>query len=310
MPNKLVWVTGAHGFLGRHVAREYAKRRWTVVGIGHGDWAPALWKSWGIEEWHHRTVNLDSLAACDGNPDLIVHCAGSSSVGFSFNSPFEDFQKTVASTMDLLEFVRLRSIRAKIVYPSSTAVYGSVPKGKISEDTALNPISPYGTHKMIAEHLLKSYSSHFGINGSIIRFFSIYGNGLTKQLLWDLCSRLSEAPEQIALYGTGNEIRDLLHIDDAVRLILAASETVSAGCPSFNGGSGTGITVREIAEEVRNAFHSTCAVQFNGIARKGDPRYYQADTKRAESLGWKPQHPWREGVKEYVAWFKETHNLK
>ena len=98
-------VTGAHGFLGRHVARALARAGRTVIGIGHGDWSEAQWRAWGLAAWHHDDVKTQALAA-PGAPGAVFHCAGSGSVAFSMAEPAQDFDRTVGTTLEVLEFLR------------------------------------------------------------------------------------------------------------------------------------------------------------------------------------------------------------
>ena len=312
MDNKTVWVTGAHGFLGRNLCRYLSGHDFRVVGIGHGHWNPGEAEAWGMSQWVFSDITLAALSEIEsklGRPEAIFHTAGSGSVSMSQENPYLDYQRTVGTTVDVLEFVRLLSPESKIIYPSSAAVYGAVDEGKISEDTPLNPVSPYGVHKEIAEQILRSYATHFGIRASIIRFFSLYGSGLKKQLLWDLCCKFEQKEGEIILHGTGDEIRDWIHIEDAVRLMLRAYENASQEITLLNGGTGIGTTIREIANEVRGAFGDDRRVRFNGTTRAGDPRFYQADISRAQSMGWKPRTDWRIVVKDYVSWFKETRGI-
>lgn len=312
MSKKVVWVTGAHGFLGRNLCRYLSKKGFHVIGIGYGHWELGEAQEWGISQWFFSDINLAALYDLEskvGRPETIFHTAGGSSVPLSLENPYIDYQRTIGTTIDVLEFVRQKSPKTKIVYPSSAAVYGAVKKGRIPEKTALNPVSPYGVHKKIAESLLRSYATHFGIKNSIIRFFSLYGNGLKKQILWDLCCKLASKKKVIILYGTGNEIRDLLHIDDAVRFMSMAVDKASTNVKPVNGGTGEGTTVRKIATEVQSSFGGSINIRFNGRVREGDPRFYQADTRCSKSWGWIPQVNWRNGIRDYVQWFKEARGL-
>ena len=109
-------VTGAHGFLGRYVARQLARDNWRVIGLGHGSWARDEWKVWGIAEWHCADIALETLLIYAGEPDVIVHCAGSGSVGFSMTHPYQDFQRTVATALAVLEYARLYVPRVRTAF--------------------------------------------------------------------------------------------------------------------------------------------------------------------------------------------------
>ena len=302
MAGATVVITGAHGFLGRHAARTFAGRGYSVVGIGHGNWPRAEWESWGLSDWHQADVTRESLRQFAGAPHAILHCAGSGSVGFSVAQPFEDFQRTVATTAHVLEYVRLDSPATRVVYPSSASVYGRAEAFPIHEDCQLAPIAPYGAHKRMAEELLAFHARWFHVAVSVVRFFSVYGCGLKKQLLWDACRKLT-AGDRVFM-GTGDEIRDWLHVDDAAELLLLAIEQASPECPIANGGTGEGVRVRDLLNSLAQSLcPSRPSVEFSGVASSWDPECYIADPTRAISWGWRPQRQWRKSVAEYVAWW-------
>jgi UDP-glucose 4-epimerase len=259
---------------------------------------------WGIAEWHSADVVTETLMTYAGEPDVIVHCAGSGSVGFSMTHPYQDFQRTVATTLAILEYARLYAPQACIAYPSSAGVYGVVQKLPIVETDRLTPNSPYGVHKRLAEELCASYAKHFGIRAAVVRLFSIYGAGLRKQLLWD-ASRKIVAGEN-GFFGTGDEIRDWLHVEDAAGLLIAAIDHATAKCPIVNGGSGVGVTVRDMLMELFACFGRTERPAFSGTSRGGDPAGYIADISLVQEWGWRPKVGRQEGVREYAAWFKDS----
>ena len=296
-----VLVTGAFGFLGRHVTRRWAQEDWHVTGLGHGDWTRESWRNWGVDDWHMAEVTLDTLATYGGEPDVIVHCAGSGSVSFSVIHPYQDFQRTTLTTAAVLEYVRLHSPHTRVVFPSSAAVYGVVNRLPIAETAALAPVSPYGVHKRLAEELCQSYANTFKLQVSIVRFFSLYGLGLRKQLMWDACCKLATGEARFA--GTGNELRDWIHVTDAAELLACAATRAGQDCPVFNGGSGRPITVQEVVSRLSLMFPGVPAL-FTGDVRPGDPHQYQADVSRTHALGWRPLVELDDGIAEYGEWYK------
>ena len=112
---KSVLITGAHGFLGRYVARCFKECGYRVVGIGYGQWSSAKYGVYGIDDWLEAAIELGSLLTLKSRPDVIVHCAGSGSVGFSIQYPMQDFQMTVDSTLAVLEYMRLDCPDARLV---------------------------------------------------------------------------------------------------------------------------------------------------------------------------------------------------
>jgi UDP-glucose 4-epimerase len=300
---KTVLVTGAHGFLGRNTALFFKNKDFRVVGIGLGNWESEESKRYGIDTWFESSVNLSVMHNLKTKFDVIVHCAGASSVGYSFAQPFDDFDMTVNTTISVLEYMRLYNQEAKLVYPSSAAVYGIKDDWPIKENDSLDPVSPYGHHKKIAEELCKSYSDFYGINVTIIRFFSLYGNGLRKQLLWDACWKFNQGKDQPVFFGTGEEIRDWMHISDATKLIYAVLQSKDR-FQVYNGGSGKRIAVKEIIHLMASALEQSKKITFNGITKEGDPKYYIADIAKALTLKWKPEKIIAEGINEYAEWFK------
>jgi UDP-glucose 4-epimerase len=304
---KSILITGAHGFIGRHLSRLYANAGYAVTGIGHGNWDYHEYSQFGLTFWHTADITLDALFTYAGKPDVIVHCAGSGSVAFSMEQPHQDYVRTVANTAAVLEYIRLHSPKTVLVYPSSAAVYGDVETVPIVESAPLRPASPYGTHKVMAEELCHSYARHFGLAVVIVRFFSIYGQGLRKQLLWDACRKMSSG--ELTFFGTGQEVRDWLHVDDASSLLMFASAVASPRCPVVNGGSGAKVANATLLEKLRQAVGAPGPVVFNGAGRSGDPSRYVADNTQALSLGWSPRVALDEGIKGYVDWFQKLRHL-
>lgn len=296
-------VTGANGFLGRNTCKMLSQNGYSVIGVGHGDWADDKPIDFGIENWFEIDINLDTLRQYGGEPELIVHCAGSGAVGFSMQNPTTDFHRSVGSLSSLLEYIRVFSPNSKVIFPSSAAVYGEGVKLPISESSQLNPISVYGFHKLMAELLCKSYSMNFDLSIIVIRFFSLYGEGLKKQLLWDAGVKYSAGMNEFN--GTGKEVRDWLHVEDAANLIYTASKKSSQKYTIVNGGRGVGITVSEVVEKLYEMLGGNVSPSFTGQSRIGDPSAFCADISEVNKWGWQPKIPLEDGIERYAKWFSE-----
>lgn len=296
-----ILITGAYGFIGRHVALAAANKGAKVYGIGHGSWSRSEWEEWGLCDWYTADISLESLVLYGGRPDIIIHCASSASVPFSVEHPAKDFDRSVNTSLSILEYVRLQHPNASLVIPSSAGVYGSVEKQPIAVDESLNPVSPYGLHKKFAEELARSYSKNYSLNIAIVRLFSVYGPGLRKQLLWDACNRMSAGILTFA--GSGLETRDWIHVEDAASLLLLAADHASLDSPIVNGGSGEAPSVSQVLSVLSKYFCNDELPQFTGQQRFGDPIHYCADMTGALSWGWSPCRHWTAGIAEYAKWF-------
>jgi UDP-glucose 4-epimerase len=303
-----IWITGTRGFIGRHLSAWLSLRGHTIIGIGHGPWPQPEAAEWGVQRWLNGGIhssNLQHLLRETGAPDYIFHLAGGSSVGAAIASPHEDFSRTVATTAELLDWMRLEARNARLVAISSAAVYGAGHSGPIREDQARLPFSPYGYHKLMMEQLCQSYAGSYGLSVMAVRLFSVYGSSLKKQVLWDICARLESGSCQIELGGTGEELRDWTDIRDVVRVLeLAMSIPVDPDAiPIVNAGSGQATSISRIAQLVLESWPVPAWVRFNGKSRPGDPFSLVADSTFLHNVGFEWKIPVRSGICDYVRWY-------
>lgn len=307
-----ILITGAHGFIGKHLSKYLAAQGHHVIGIGHGIWPSNEALRWGVQHWLNGDIQTTKLRALQtwANPDLVFHLAGGSTVGAAVDNPYEDFSRTVTSTLELLEWMRLGLPSARLIPVSSAAVYGSRFSGQIPENVAGVPYSPYGHHKNIMEMLCRSYGDSYGINFQVARLFSVYGPELKKQLLWDICTRLSRGESPLVLGGTGAELRDWTHVEDVVAaLALIGFNDDSTHNNPINIGTGIGTSVQEIAQLVINAWQKRTGasprpeLRFSGQNRPGDPISLIAEPSSLSRFGFSYQTSLTEGIESFVDWF-------
>jgi UDP-glucose 4-epimerase len=302
-----VLVTGAHGFIGRHVCRSLATRGFEVRALGHGAWSDGEVASWGISRWLEADITFESLTQVAGGESLnaLIHCAGSGSVAYSYTTPFEDYQRSVSTVAVLLEYLRRSGAgRTRAVITSSAAVYGDQGDVDVTESSACSPISPYGFHKLAAENLCVSYARFFSVPVTVVRLFSVYGEGLRKQLLWDACQRFERGDTKF--FGTGHELRDWIHVQDAASLLCAASGASEARFALYNGGHEKA-TTGEVLCALGKQFAGSPVPIFTGDTHTGNPRRLTADCGNARlQLGWQPKVHLAAGLRQYAAWFQST----
>jgi UDP-glucose 4-epimerase len=307
----ICWVTGAFGFIGRRVSLALGRAGHRVLGVGHGSWPATEAAAWGLDSWVNGELNASNfhyLLEQGGLPSTIYHLAGGASVSAAIQNPLEDFRRNVIATAELLEWVRQDSRDTKLVVASSAAIYGNQHAGPIDENMLAQPFSVYGYNKAIMESLCHSYGFNYGVRCVVARIFSVYGSGLRKQLLWDLCTKLKLRPDVLKLAGTGEELRDWVHVDDTAQALTRLPELASREVPAINVGTGQGISVREVAATLCAAWSTDGAspqLQFDGSARPGDPVSLIADVRRLSNVGIQAERSFAVEAGNFVRWYKQ-----
>lgn len=305
--NKKILITGAKGFIGSSVCRYFKDLGYQTYGIGHGGLSVDESKQIGLDFWIKNNISIDAIREFDETFDLIVHCGGSGSVGFSVENPYQDFKKTVDGTLEVLEYIRLYNKDAHLIYPSSPAVQGECEDAPIREEYVGKPASPYGYHKKIAEDLCRSYSEKYSIRVSIIRLFSVYGRGLRKQLLWDAYHKIKASQDEVIFWGTGDETRDFMHIDDVISLMERLVD-VDEKFVIVNGGTGIRSTIRSIIEMLQKLIDSRINIRFNNQVNIGNPIYYLADLEKLQKYNFQPKVKLEDGIKDFIEWVGSEHD--
>lgn len=304
-----VWTTGGNGFISRHVAAAFAARGFNVIALGRQAAYDA--KGWGIRE----SVVAPSMSAAVaralekyGAPDYVFHGAGTPTVRAAEEDPEADRAVTIGETTNLLSVLLEKAPDAVFTYPSSCAVYGNATPSPIAESSVIAPMSAYGHTKAEAEQRCLD-AARAGLRVGIVRYFSIYGAGLRKQLLWDLAVALIRSG-RVDLAGTGDETRDFLHVEDAARFAVLVTHHLrsldSGSSYVVNGGTGRGMTVKEVATLAASQLAPGGHIEFSNIPRPGDPRQLVADVRCARSIGFSPQQDPRGGIRDYFLWARDA----
>lgn len=281
MKNRVL-VTGINGFMGGALAGYFSRSSFTVNGLSRKQAAcPA-------HPCHVTSYEAADIARILGEltPSVIIHAAGSASVGDSFVNPSSDFNSSVRLTHSLLEGVRLSGQKPLVIYLSSAAVYGNPAVLPVSEDAAIQPISPYGYHKRMCEYLAQEYALCHGIPVLVARLFSVFGPTQRRLLLWELFEKFRDAPV-VTLQGTGNETRDYLYIDDVAEALIRLIPKLSEVHSVINIASGVSISVREVAEKIKSCLNSHKKIEFGCQERVGNPARWEADISRYSSIAGK-----------------------
>ncbi len=237
------------------------------------------------------------------NSDVVINCIGSANVGFSYTNTSEDYESNVGVVRTILEILREQNLNhVKFINLSSASVYGNPKQLPIKESDPIQPLSPYGFHKSIAELLLKEYSQCFGLKTLSLRIFSAYGNGQKKLLLWDLHEKIQNTNGNIVLFGTGNESRDFIHIEDIAQQILLVIHHAEFQGEAINVANGVEVKISQVVELYQKFYPLKFEYEFNGEERLGDPKNWCGDISIMRNWDYQSKVGIEQGIKSYINW--------
>jgi nucleoside-diphosphate-sugar epimerase len=298
-----ILVIGSQGFIGTHLCSFFVHKSYTVVGADVLE-VPA--------NLTYEYVKVSRLSAQWNELlqikqfDVCINAAGSGNVAYSVTHPLIDFEANTLDVIQLLDAIKTHQPTCKYIHLSSAAVYGNPLSLPIFENSHIQPISPYGYHKQMSEIICKEYSHLFNLKIAIIRPFSIFGNGLRKQLIWDMCNKFN-SNDVITLFGTGNETRDFIHISDFVQLIEIVLEHADFNCTVYNAASGIETKVSDVANIFVEYYGCTKSVFFNGVSKPGDPQNWCANIESVSNIGFMPTANFANEITAYINWFNKLH---
>ncbi|MDI1318538.1 NAD-dependent epimerase/dehydratase family protein [Flavobacterium sp.] len=235
--------------------------------------------------------------------DVCINCSGAASVPLSLEFPLKDFSLNTLNVFKILDAIRTYQPKCRFINLSSAAVYGNPESLPIKEDAVLKPLSPYGIHKRQAEQICKEFYDYYQIPTCSARIFSAYGNGLKKQLLWDLFNKFN-SQQTVELFGTGDETRDFIHVDDIVQAINLIIHNADFVGESINLANGEEYSIKFIAELYKTNLKSDQLIKFNKVVKAGDPLNWKADISILKSMGYHPTISIEKGINDYIVWVK------
>lgn len=300
-------VTGAAGFIGSFLCEH-------LLGLGHGVrgvdafipyYEPAI-KNRNLEaarslpgfEFARLDLRTDSLAALVDGADVIFHLAAMPGLTRSWTD-FELYEScNIIATQRLLEAVKCVGTKPRIIYVSTSSVYGKMASGDESQPTV--PISPYGVTKLAAENLCRAYSDAFGLSIVVLRYFSVYGPRQRPDMGYYKFIDALLHDQPITIYGDGQQVRGNTYVSDCVAATIAAVE--AAPGEVYNVGGGEAASVWDIIRRLETIAGRSAQVKLEP-ARTGDQRHTLADTtKLTQRLGWRPRTTLDEGLARQWEW--------
>jgi UDP-glucuronate 4-epimerase len=305
-------VTGAAGFIGSTLAERLIAAGAEVVGIDcFTDYYPRALKERNLSALRNEprfrfvesTIQAADLPALLDDATHVFHLAAQAGVRKSWGRDFAVYTtNNVEATQILLEACVSRPLE-RLVYASSSSVYGDNVQMPMREDALPQPVSPYGVTKLAAEQLCYLYCVNHGVPTVSLRYFTVYGPRQRPDMGFNKFLRAALAGQPITLFGDGEQTRDFTFVEDAVKATMAAGQR---GIPGrvYNIGGGSRVTVNEVLEIIGRVTGRKPLVSVEQD-QKGDMRHTYADTERARTdLGFSPSVNLEQGLAAEHAWLK------
>ncbi|MGH7765573.1 MAG: NAD-dependent epimerase/dehydratase family protein [Candidatus Dormibacteraceae bacterium] len=314
-PTRVV-VTGAAGFIGSHLCERLLADGHDVVGIdSFADYYDREHKEENLKGALARSrfsfleadlVETDLPRAFE-DARVVFHLAGQPGVRPSWGSQFDRYVRdNIVATQRLLETVKDLPID-RVVFASSSSVYGDAEMFPTKETALPRPVSPYGVTKLAAEHLALLYAKNFGVPAVSVRYFTVYGPRQRPDMGFSRFMQALSDGKEIEVFGDGEQTREFTYVSDAVDGTVKAATADVVG-QVFNLGGGSRVTINRVLATLEDI--SRIKVHRHTMpAAPGDPRHTGASINLArERLGWEPRVSLREGLTRQWQWFLETRN--
>jgi len=300
-------VTGAAGFIGSHLAEALTARGHEVVGLdAFTDYYDPALKEENARGLEVARVDLAEDELDFDGFDGVFHLAGQPGVR-SFGDVFPLYVRgNLLASQRVFEAASAAGVR--VVFASSSSVYGDAERYPTREDATPVPISPYGVTKLTCEHLAHAYARGFGLDVVTLRYFTVYGPRQRPDMAF---ARILEAlleGQPFELFGDGSQLRDLTYVDDVVDAFLAAGAHDSANGHIFNVGGTRPISLRELTETLIDVAGSG-SYQLVPFPRERTAidigSVYVDDRKLRTALGWEPKVDLREGLQRTIDFYRQ-----
>jgi dTDP-glucose 4,6-dehydratase/UDP-glucose 4-epimerase len=296
-----ILIIGSKGFIGQHLKKFFLSKHHEV------------WGADVVSDYVHPenyfvvdASNGDFHEIFNGNIfDVCINCSGAASVPDSLQHPLRDYNLNTGNVFKILDAIRITQPACRFINLSSAAVYGNPTELPIVENSIPAPVSPYGIHKLMSESICAEFFRFFKIPTCSLRIFSAYGEGLKKQLFWDLYQK-SKSGSLIELFGTGKESRDFIYILDLVEAIYLVAQNGNFNGEVINIANGEEIFIESCVGEFYKLFDEHIQFKFIGEVRNGDPNNWVADISTIQKLGYKRQYPLVKGLKNYYEWIRKA----
>ena len=293
-------VTGAAGFIGSHLAEALLAKGHEVVGLdSFSDYYDPALKEENARNLDVRRLDLARDPLDFAGFDGVFHLAGQPGVR-SFGHVFATYvERNVLASQRVFEAAAAAGVR--VVFSSSSSIYGEAERYPTPEATPPRPLSPYGITKLTCEHLARAYARSFGLDVVVLRYFNAYGPRQRPDMAFPRIAAALLAGTSFTLYGDGAQSRSFTYVHDVVDATIAALERAASGA-TYNVGGGEEATMNETIAELERISGSTLDIRREPEIA-GDQRRTKADTTLIrEELGWEPTTSLADGLRAQWDW--------
>ncbi|MFC1932401.1 SDR family oxidoreductase [Chloroflexota bacterium] len=304
-----VVVTGGAGFIGSHLAEELTRRDHQVIilddlSTGKKENIEPLLNKDNVEFIQGSVTDLSLLQKLLQDVHFVFHLAAIPSVPRSMENPLATHEVNATGTLKLLLAARDNRV-SKVIYTSSSSVYGDTPTLPKKEEMPPNPQSPYAASKVAGEHYCQVFQRVYALPTVCLRYFNIYGprqdvNSQYAAVIPAFLKRLCQGDPPI-IYGDGEQTRDCTFVKDTVEANILAAESQLTG--TFNVGTGERVSINELARLVIKLIGNSIEPVYKEL-RPGDVEHSLADISRAKAFGYAPRFSLEEGLKETIRSFR------
>lgn len=307
---KKVIVTGGAGFIGSHLAEKLASRDYYVVIIddlstGKLENIAELLRKGNVEFVQGGVTDLPLLQKLFQGVEYVFHQAALARVPRSIDDPLTANEVNIKGTLNVLLAARENRVK-KVIYASSSSVYGNALSLPQREDMPPNPLSPYALTKLAGEYYCHIFHQIYDLPTVSLRYFNVYGarQDLYSHYATVIPAFVGRASQNLPpiIYGDGEQSRDFTFVEDVVDANVLLAENEAQGV--YNIGSGQAITINQLAEAVLRLMQKNLKV-IHDKPRPGDPRHTLADITKAKQVGYQPKWSLDEGLKKVIEDFTQ-----
>ena len=312
MKKSKVIVTGGAGFIGSNLAEELAQRGNHVIVIdnlstGNPENIQSITKAGQVDFIEGSITDLSLMQKSFSGVDYVFHQAALPSVPRSIEDPETTDSVNITGTLNVLIAARDNAVK-KLVYASSSSVYGDTPTLPKTEDMIPNPLSPYAVTKLTGEYYCQVFTKIYNLKTVCLRYFNVYGprqdpNSAYAAVIPLFINNVLSGKSPV-IFGDGEQTRDFTFVKDVVEANIQAAESDVTGI--FNLGNSQRVTINELTKLIRNIAKRSDVKPIFDKPRPGDIVHSLADTSKAKAFGYNPRYTLEQGLKETVEFFNKA----